>query len=89
MRKSLLSRVLINIFSFPYGVNVDDITYVITFGKRMSNVYPRVTYDVIGSQAALEWFKKHYGYCDDVWDSKRKYATYLFLSNVVTRALKH
>lgn len=89
MRKSLLSRVLINIFSFPYGVNVDDITYVITFGKRMSNVYPRVTYDFIGSQAALEWFKKHYGYCDDVWDSKRKYATYLFLSNVVTRALKH
>lgn len=89
MRKSLLSRVLINVFSFPYGVNVDDITYVITFGKRMSNVYPRVTYDSIGSQAALEWFKKHYGYYDDVWDSKRKYATYLFLSNVVTRALKH
>lgn len=89
MRKSLLSRVLINVFSFPYGVNVDDIIYVITFGKRMSNVYPRVTYDFIGSQAALEWFKKHYGYCDDVWDSKRKYATYLFLSNVVTRALKH
>ena len=89
MKKSLLSRVLINVFSFPYGVNVDDITYVITFGKRMSNVYPRVTYDFIGSQAALEWFKKHYGYCDDVWDSKRKYATYLFLSNVVTRALKH
>lgn len=89
MKKSLLSRVLINVFSFPYGVNVDDITYVITFGKRMSNVYPHVTYDFIGSQAALEWFKKHYGYCDDVWDSKRKYATYLFLSNVVTRALKH
>lgn len=89
MRKSLLSRVLINVFSFPYCVNVDDITYVITFGKRMSNVYPRATYDFIGSQAALEWFKKRYGYCDDVWDSKRKYATYLFLSNVVKSALSH
>lgn len=89
MRKSLLSRVLINVFSFPFGVSVDDITYVITLGKRMSNVYPRVTYDFIGSQATLEWFKKHYGYCDDVWDSKRKYATYLFLSNVVANALKH
>ena len=89
MKKDALLRVLINVLGFPYGVNYDDITYVITFGKRMSNVYPRVTYDFIGSQAALEWFKKRYGYCEDVWDSKRKYATYLFLSNVVAIALKH
>ena len=89
MRKGLPLRVLINVLGFPYCVNYDDITYVITFGKHMSEVYPRVTYDFIGSQAALEWFKKHYGYCEDVWDSKRKYSTYLFLSNVVASALKH
>lgn len=59
MRKGLPLRVLINVLGFPYGVNYDDITYVITFGKRMSEVYPCVTYDFIGSQAALEWFKKH------------------------------
>ena len=89
MRKGLPLHVLINVLGFPYGVNYDDITYVITFGKHMSEVYPRVTYDFIGSQAALEWFKKRYDYCEDVWDSKRKYATYLFLSNVVASALKH
>lgn len=89
MRKGLVSRALVHIFSFPFGVGLDDITYVITVGKRMSNDYPRMTYDFIGNQTALKWFEKRYGYCDDVWDSKRKYATYLFLSNVVASALTH
>lgn len=34
MKKDSLLRVLINVLGFPYGVNYDDITYVITFGKR-------------------------------------------------------
>lgn len=90
MKKDSLLRVLINVLGFPYGVNYDDITYVITFGKRMSNVYPRVTYDFIGSQAALEWFKKRYGYCEDVWDyasnitSSKRYLKYCVANGAFT-----
>lgn len=87
MKDNLITRAIVRVVGFPYGVGFDDVEYVIQEGKRMSRDYPRVTYDFIGSQAALKWFELRCGRCDDVWDPKRKYATYLFLSNVVTNIL--